>query len=233
MLRAWRYRLRTEHHEIQFLLNHLCPGQTVIDVGAHKGAYTYWMAKGVGKEGKVIAFEPQPKLNAYLSLIAQHSLSKNILVESMALSSNQGGAILNTPKDKPSPSASINKTFRGTGSEIKIQTITLDQYVHNNGLRKVDFIKCDVEGHELDVFKGAQNTLGQFKPIVLVECEARHSGSDGVNAVFEYFMDHNYIGQFHNGKKFIDLEHFDLYKYQMNPHRKFYVNNFFFMPIMK
>ena len=67
--RAWRYRLRIERPEILFLLEHLAPGQTAVDVGAHKGAFTYWMDRLVGPTGHVLAFEPIPELAAYLGRV--------------------------------------------------------------------------------------------------------------------------------------------------------------------
>jgi len=66
-LRVWRYRLRTEKDDIRFLLNKDLKGDTVIDIGANKGIYSYWMSKKVGEEGKVVAFEPQPKLMDHLT----------------------------------------------------------------------------------------------------------------------------------------------------------------------
>ncbi len=149
VVRAWRYRLRTEKQEIYFLLNHLKPGQTVLDIGAHKGAYTYWMSNRVGELGRVIAFEPQPNLNTYLSKIARYAPSKNIHVESVALSSKDGNAVMNVPGDKPSPSASLNQINGETALGITVKTTTLDDYVQNHDLSSIDLIKCDVEGHEL------------------------------------------------------------------------------------
>lgn len=60
--RAWRYRLRIDPGEIRYLLATLRPGRMALDIGAHKGAYSYWMSKAVGPWGEVIAFEPQPEL---------------------------------------------------------------------------------------------------------------------------------------------------------------------------
>ena len=85
IFRAWRYRLRIEKPEITFLLNHLKLGQVVLDIGAHKGAYTYWMSNRVGESGRVIAFEPQPELNLYLSKIARHVPTKNIYVAATSI----------------------------------------------------------------------------------------------------------------------------------------------------
>ena len=66
VFRAWKYRLFTEQQEIKFLLENLSPGQTAVDIGSYKGAYTYWMSKRIGSTGKVFAFEPQ--IEAYTGL---------------------------------------------------------------------------------------------------------------------------------------------------------------------
>jgi len=63
VFRAWRYRLKVEKQEINFMLSHLKPGQTAIDIGAHKGAYTYWMSKYVGKDGKFLSKEEEKDPN--------------------------------------------------------------------------------------------------------------------------------------------------------------------------
>lgn len=233
VVRAWRYRLRTEKQEIYFLLHHLKPGQTVLDIGAHKGAYTYWMSNRVGELGRVIAFEPQPRLNAYLSLIAKKAPINNIHVESLALSSKEGNATMGVPQDNPSPSASLIRTIGHSDSEIIVNTTTLDEYIFSSNLSAVDLIKCDVEGHELDVFKSGYETLTQYKPVVMLECEARHNGAENVYAVFKYFRNLNYDGCFFDGKSFSSLDEFDLETYQTGPNRNIYVNNFFFTPKSK
>ncbi len=225
--------MRTEKQEIYFLLNHLKPGQTVLDIGAHKGAYTYWMSNRVGELGRVIAFEPQPRLNAYLSLIAKKAPIKNIHVESLAFSSKEGNAVMNVPGDKPSPSASLIRTIGHSDSEIIVNTTTLDEYIFSSNLSAVDLIKCDVEGHELDVFKSGYETLTQYKPVVMLECEARHNGTENVNDVFKYFRNLNYDGCFFDGKSFSSLDEFDIETYQTGPNRNIYVNNFFFTPKSK
>ena len=68
--RAWRYRLKLEPSSVRFLLDYLRPGDVAIDIGAHKGAMTHWMARSVGRGGSVYAFEPQPVLAARLQRMA-------------------------------------------------------------------------------------------------------------------------------------------------------------------
>src|SRR5687768_10732474 len=67
--RAWKYRLARDRAEIASAVESIRPGATVIDVGAHKGAYLYWLRQAAGPKGRVLAFEPQPQLSSYLERI--------------------------------------------------------------------------------------------------------------------------------------------------------------------
>jgi FkbM family methyltransferase len=231
VFRAWRYRLKVEKQEINFMLSHLKAGQTVIDIGAHKGAYTYWMSKYVGKYGKVIAFEPQLELYNQLKKLLKHSNSNNVNLELLALSSSKGEATMVIPGKKTSPSASIhNNKQNGLGTKITVEKTTLDDYFYSQNQTPVNFIKCDVEGHELDVLIGGKKLLQKFQPIIALESEARHCGKDNVMAVFDLLHKLNYNGYFFNGELMSSLDNFDIYEYQMNPNKKIYVNNFFFIP---
>jgi|TARA_B110000263_G_scaffold185977_1_gene163606 FkbM family methyltransferase len=231
VFRAWRYRLKVEKQEINFMLSHLKPGQTAIDIGAHKGAYTYWMSKYVGKYGKVFAFEPQPELYNQFNKLLKNSSSNNVNLELLALSSSKGEATMVIPGKKTSPSASINNNKReGFGAKITVEKTTLDDYFCSQNQIPVNYIKCDVEGHELDVLIGAQKLLHKYQPIIALESEARHCGAENVMAVFNLLHKLNYNGYFFNGELMSRLENFDIYEYQLNPNKKIYVNNFFFIP---
>ena len=231
VFRAWRYRLKVEKQEINFMLNQLKPGQTAIDIGAHKGAYTYWMSKYVGQYGKVFSFEPQPELYNQLNKLLNYSNSNNVNLESLALSSSKGEATMLIPGKKTSPSASINTSKRkGIVSKITVDKTTLDDYFCSQNQIPVNFIKCDVEGHELDVLLGAKKLLYTSKPIVALESEARHCGADNVMAVFKLLQELNYNGFFFNGASMSSLNNFDINEYQLDPNKKIYVNNFFFIP---
>ena len=200
VFRAWRYRLKVEKQEINFMLSHLKPGQTAIDIGAHKGAYTYWMSKYVGKYGKVFSFEPQQELYNQLNKLLKHSKSNNVNLELLALSSSKGEATMVVPGKKTSPSASIhNYKHESLGAKITVEKTTLDDYFCSQHQTPVNFIKCDVEGHELDVLTGGQNLLHKCQPIIALESEARHCGSENVMAVFNLLHKLNYSGYFFNG----------------------------------
>ena len=214
------------------MLKHLKPGQTAIDIGAHKGAYTYWMSKYTGTNGHVFAFEPQPRLYNQLNKILDNSKINNVHVELLALSANKGEDTLVMQGKKTSPSASIhNKNLDdGVSTKINVKTTTLDNYFCGQNQIPVHFIKCDVEGHELEVLMSGQKLLKKCQPIIILESEARHCGEENVLAVFDLLDNNGYDGFFFNGESMSSLKNFDIYQFQLDPNKKKYVNNFFFIP---
>lgn len=194
--RAWRYRLREDRSEIRFLLGCLRRGDIVVDIGAHKGAYMYWMAGRVRPSGRVYAFEPQPRLAAALrDVAARLAADGSIVVENLAVSSRSGGAQLHVPGGDVSPGATIEERDESWGATAEVGTVTLDEYFADLGrCERVAFIKCDVEGHELEVFRGACRILTEHRPVLLFECEERHRADHSVQGVFEYLRRLNYEG---------------------------------------
>ncbi len=108
-----------------------------------------------------------------------------------------------------------------------MSTVTLDNYVAQHQLNNIRFIKCDVEGHELDVFRGAKNTLQTQKPIVLFECENRHQAGGSIQTVFDYLNSLGYEGYFFLDHELKPLRLFDEIKYQSHL-QGLYINNFIF-----
>jgi hypothetical protein len=79
-------------------------------------------------------------------------------------------------------------------SSVSIRCIELDQYVRQAALTRVDFIKCDVEGAELHVLRGAKRTLEKFQPTVLLENEDRLTQAFGYTPadVVQFLLDRGY-----------------------------------------
>ncbi|MBH10950.1 MAG: hypothetical protein CMG74_11495 [Candidatus Marinimicrobia bacterium] len=228
--RAWRYRLIIEKHEIRFLIKHLKPGQIAVDIGSHKGAYAFWMYKSLGNNGSVYAFEPQPQLYTTLKEIIDENEYNNIFLYPYAFSSKSGKSNLIIPKGVSSPSASIGKKKHPGDSIIEIKTTTLDDFFYKKKNISVDFIKCDVEGHELEVLHGGKLFFNYCRPIILIESEARHCGKEKVMEVSDFLKCFDYEGYFHNGNKIVSIENFRIFEYQLDPNKTTYVNNFFFLP---
>jgi len=190
--RAWRYRLRSEPEEISFLLSRDLLGATVVDIGANRGIYSYWMHKKVGPLGRVFAFEPQPELNTHLNDLKSAFRLERLTVVEAGLSSSIGGRQLIRPKAQwgggsleldPSPDADT----------LQIATTTLDEYFLGSPARPLRFIKCDVEGHEYDVFLGGRRVLQEDHPELLFEC---HDVEARAGNLFSYLNDLGYDGFF-------------------------------------
>lgn len=140
-----------------------------IDIGAHIGKYTVPIAKKLGNKGKVVAIEPDPdNFRALLQNIAVNNLY-NVIPIQAACSSDNGETLLYKHPCDPSGNSIVHKSRRS----IVVQTKTLDTIVKELGVTDVRLIKIDVEGAELDVLKGARNTLSKFDDLTIV-IESRH-----------------------------------------------------------
>jgi FkbM family methyltransferase len=138
-------------------------GDTFVDVGANVGAYSLPMSKYLG-DGKVIAFEPNPRAIRFLEENIKLNRADNILLEKMGLSDVNEEATLFTPS---LTTASINKHV-GSEEQEKIRLTTLDEYCDTHGIKEIDLMKIDVEGHEYKCLHGARKIIAQSKRMVLV-----------------------------------------------------------------
>lgn len=229
--RAWRYRLRVDPDGIRWMRSALRPGDIAVDVGAYRGGYTYWMRRGVGESGAVLAYEPQPGPAAYLRRCVRDCAWSNVTVVGCALSSQPGRRTLRLPGDAPSPAGSLvgaSLPIGSRGHDVDVET--LDRYLAANLLPSGPrLVKCDVEGHELEVFLGARATLEEHRPSILVECEARHAPDRAVEDVFEHLLALGYRGSFFWRGVRTDVGRFETELHQVEGRRP-YVNNFIFEP---
>lgn len=228
--RGLRYRYILDPGEIKAIISRIGAGDLVVDIGAHKGAYAYWMQQRVGPKGKLVCFEPQPILAAYLDAAISAFAWQHVCVVANGVSSAPGELILYVPAGtSTSPGASLEKGKDADGaSQTTVEVTTLDQYFGSKRDKPVKLIKCDVEGHELEVFKGARSILEEDKPVLLFECEGRHR-SGGIDEVFEYLLSLDYEGFFIEGQQERPLAEFKEKQHQL-PGQKPYLNNFLFLP---
>jgi FkbM family methyltransferase len=208
----------------------LARGDIAVDVGAYKGGYLYWMRWEVGEEGAVLAVEPQPELAAYLRRCVGDLGWRNVRVAETALSSASGVRVLHTPGPGPSPGASlVGASLPADTRATEVPVSTLDTLLADTGLRsRVRLIKCDVEGHELDVFRGATETLERDRPHLLFECEARHLRDCSMQDVFGHLAALGYRGSFFWRGSRLAVGDFDAAEHQVEGRRP-YANNFVFV----
>lgn len=190
--RCWRYRFKSEVPQISFVLGASLEGGTLIDIGANRGIYSIYMSRAAGRSGRVIAFEPQPELRLHLETIRKDFSLKNLEIENIGLSDKPGELLMRRPK-VGSGAASFHIDASFEWEELKVPVNRLDDFVEARGISDVRLIKCDVESHELDVFRGGRETLQRHLPALIFECNHEIAAQ---GEMFEFLFELGYDGHF-------------------------------------
>lgn len=136
-----------------------------VDVGANIGYFSLLAGKVVGPQGRVIAFEPIPKLQNQLQESVRLNVLENIEVRTCALGSEVQSLQLGLHHNNIGGS-SVEAT---TADEyITVLMSTLDKELLTS-VSRVDVIKIDVEGYEQAVLLGGREMLRQFRPVIILE----------------------------------------------------------------
>ncbi len=230
-LRANKYQYKEDRGGVAYLLHNVKEGDTVLDIGAHKGGYLYLLLQQVGKTGIICAFEPQTVLNNYLTKLKQILHWDNVRIEPSAVSDSSGRALLCVPFNhgrNSSPCATIIESHMAFdfSSKEEVATVTIDDYCNKHQLVP-DFLKVDVEGNELAVFRGAKEILAKHHPKLLFESEVRFVGEQRVSETFAFLQNLGYNGYFIIDAVTRPIGEFSFAKHQ-NPSSGTYCNNFIF-----
>lgn len=216
--------------ELLYLNQVLKEDSVFIDIGTNKGIYLY-QAEKIIKKGKIIGFEPNGKLVAFVS-----RLFKTAKVYPFAVSSKSGVSVLNIPK-KGNGLQDTRASLEALGDEVEkitIETIRLDDWAAAQGITKIDLVKIDVEGHEFDSVKGCESILKNSRPIFIIEIELRHAKYP-IEAIFNFITDFGYA-VFYFDRKTLKPVPFDVSKiadFQKDGYLNdfnLYINNFIFIP---
>lgn len=152
-----------EETDLEIVRRLLKPGQSFVDCGANIGIWTLVAASAVGTNGKVFAFEPNPatfeKLSQNVSLL---ELASHIQLFASAVGSTNTNLPFSCEK-----SHNISQIVEMLNNEsILVSVVSLDLALRDN---KIDGIKIDVEGFELEVLQGAKSIINNCKPWLCVE----------------------------------------------------------------
>jgi FkbM family methyltransferase len=159
-----------EPRSVGILPELLEPYMVAFDVGANIGYYSLIVAGLVGEKGQVHAFEPTPALAERIRLNRALNGLTQIEVNQVAVAEATGTAFLHISLEDPEAN-SLFHMEAGT-NQISVSTTTLDAYAADGGIDRIDFIKIDCEGSELNVLRGATRLLNTRDPIVLLECNS-------------------------------------------------------------
>jgi FkbM family methyltransferase len=157
--------------EIGFVRRWLRPGMKAIDVGACLGVYTATMARAVAPGGSVWAFEPAPGTLPLLSRTLELNGMSHVKVEPAAVSDRPGSVAF--ALEERGEEHSILRDGQSADDVIEVPTVTLDQMAREHRWGDVDFVKLDVEGHEIAALHGAAEFLRSQSPVVMLEIKAK------------------------------------------------------------
>lgn len=155
---------------IKFIRSYLAKGGVCFDVGAQIGYLSLAMAVSGNKNVLVYSFEPEPKnLERFNDNIRLNSIS-NVNLISKAVSNNIDQLKLYMSRDHNAGTHSIIREDPNvTEDYVVVDATTIDTFVHEQEFHQLDLIKIDVEGAELEVVEGANETLKIFKPTLIIE----------------------------------------------------------------
>ena len=157
------------------LERHVKPGFVVFDIGANIGAHTLHIGHLVGQQGHVYAFEPTQY--AFGKLSRNISLNPDIVpivAASQIMLADSDSEELEPMIYSSWPLDDAGEDLHGVHRAKPMSTdgasvMSLDQFVTAQKIERLDVIKIDVDGHECSIFAGAQKTLADFKPTIIME----------------------------------------------------------------
>jgi FkbM family methyltransferase len=182
-----------EAEDSEMLYKLLEKDYTVFDVGGNIGWYTNHMA-ALLTHGRVYSFEPIPETFTKLTNNVKLNQFPNIELYNIALSDKIGALTFYYSPFMSGASSSQNITENNNAVLVECKTNTIDQFVNDNSIQQIDFIKCDVEGAELFVFKGGLQTIARDKPIVFSEMLRKWAAKFGYhpNDIIALFTEKGY-----------------------------------------
>lgn len=139
--------------------------KVVFDIGAHVGWYSRMMWNEMRDEKEVYAFEPNPEIYPYL--LYNSGDKAGIIPENLAVGEETHSVVIYC-----ADSSNLSSTTRIVGKANPIMGVSIDDYSHSKKIDDIDFIKCDVEGGELSVLRGARKLrVKSNPPIWMIEID--------------------------------------------------------------
>lgn len=165
-------------------------GDIVADIGAHVGLVTRPLARIVGSEGRVYAFEPDPALFSLLKF--NTATFPQVNVQRLAISSHTHTAAFHLHPTSGMSNSLVN-AWEGS-SQIEVQCSSFDDWVGLKSVSKIRLVKIDVEGAEPLVLRGMHQTLSSInKPLIVMEFCPKNLGSyESEEEIFGIFENYGY-----------------------------------------
>ena len=181
--------------EYRGYLKHYFPksGHVVVDAGAWKGHFSIILSRLVGKEGLVIAIEPQALMCDRLTKRLKRLQIENVIIRNCGLYSND---VVKDFAQKNTSSFSIISQENRAGTRTEsIALSQLDTVLKEVGVKSVDFIKMDVEGAEMEALAGASKTINAFSPQIAIASYHIVDGEQTAYRVEQILRGYGYVAK--------------------------------------
>lgn len=177
----WRGYYSTD--QLNLLRNLLKPGMVFVDVGANKGEFTVFAAKYTAG-GMVFAFEPVDALCEELAANVKANGFQHVQIIRKGLGKTRKQSIVYKAKETKETELNMGlfTLYPRTGVDhpgSMIEILSLDDFVTEQQIKRIDVIKIDIEGGELDMLEGASETIGRWKPVIFIEINSLTSHAAG------------------------------------------------------
>ena len=164
--------LRCGRHEVSFLLSVLEPGMIFFDVGTNAGLFAISAAKKIGGKG-VFAFEPHSSARELLKRNLLLNRLADVNVVQTALGDSAGEGVLQIDargKDDLNTPGQATRPDNKVAGQEGVRITTVDDFMKDRDVPRVDVIKVDLQGAELMLFRGARDLLARADaPLILYE----------------------------------------------------------------
>jgi len=160
------------YQDVYFLKHIIKKGDWCVEIGAHLGYYTLEISRLAGPTGKVIAIEPMPKFNEVLGGLLRRKRADNVNLLQVALGGEGEYVEMGIPQVGNNKLFAYARVMKADGpyeyfEAVKVKNESGDHLFRE--LSRLDFIKCDVEGLEVQVFSSMMETLRVHHPVILSE----------------------------------------------------------------
>ena len=163
--------MQRKYPELFFLKKIIRPGFTCLDIGANLGYYSTFLSRLVGPAGKVMAIEPVPLFQEIWRDNVKASGLANLTMWPYALGGQNTRIRMGTPERDGLLHHGMTKIM-SSAQDNYARTYEVEMKIPDElfiNLNRLDFVKCDVEGYEYEVFRNMQETLRKFKPLIQTE----------------------------------------------------------------
>jgi FkbM family methyltransferase len=163
------------------------PGMTVVDAGGCYGEFALYAARCVGPAGRVLMLEPDPaNIEMARAVFALNGNPPNLEIVPAGLWREPGKLRFNAGHDAQS-ALSVGDETRADRSTIEIDVHSLPSLAERYGLKRLDFVKMDVEGAELEVIAGARSLPPSLRPRYAIASYHVVNGRPTADALPELF----------------------------------------------